>query len=69
MFKTLTWREWPSGLRHCRWIGNLSVQSLLGAQPGLGTQTCYKASGDLQGETWINAVINIGWVTLPAHFT
>ena len=44
------------------------VQTPLGPQPCLGTQPCYEASGDLQVKTWINAMINIGWVTLSAHF-
>ena len=36
--KTLTWGEWPSGLRHYKWIGRLLVQTPLGALPGLGNQ-------------------------------
>ena len=58
--KTLTWREWPTGLSHCGWIGRFLVQTTLGAQPGLGIQPHYEASGDLQVETWINAVLDIG---------
>ena len=41
-------------------IGRIPVQTLIGAQPGLATQTHYKASTDLQVETKIkNAMINI----------
>ena len=32
----MLWEEWPSGLRHCCRIGRFSVQSPLGAWPGLG---------------------------------
>ena len=53
---------------HCRWIGRFLVQTPLGAQPGLGTQPRYEVSDDVQVETWVNAVMNIGWVTLSAHF-
>ena len=45
--------------------GSNPVDSL----PVLGTQPLYEASGHLQVETWINAVINIEWVTLSPHFT
>ena len=39
-------------------IGRLPVQTPLGAWPGLGTQSHYKAPGDLRVENE-NAVINI----------
>ena len=37
----------------------------LSAHPGLGTQPCYKAPGDLHVELVKKAVINIGLVRLP----
>ena len=45
-------REWPSGLKRC--------ETPLGARLGLGTQSRYKAPGDLQVEINKNAMINIG---------
>ena len=49
-----------------QWVKALQINwkvpglTLLGARPGLGIQSHYEASGDLQVETWINAVIDIG---------
>ena len=64
VLKTLTSGEWPSGLRHWKWIGRFLVQTPLGALPGLGNQPCYEAPSDLRVKTWIKAIINIGWVRL-----
>ena len=43
-------REWPSGLMHSNQNQKVAGSSPLGAQPGLGTQPCYKAPSDLQVE-------------------
>ena len=40
-------------------IGRFLVQTPLDARPGLGTQPCYEAPGDLPVEPVENAVINI----------
>ena len=64
ILKTLTWGEWPSGLRPCKWIGRFLVQTPLSALSGLGAQWRFEAPSDLWVETWVKAVINIGWVTL-----
>ena len=45
-------------------IGGFPVQTLLGASPGLGTQPCYKAPGNLQLKIVENTVLNIGLVRL-----
>ena len=45
-------------------MGMFPVQTPLGAQPGLGTQPCYEAPGDLQAELVKNTVNNIGLVRL-----
>ena len=42
------WGEWPSGLRRCKWIRRFTVQTPLGARPGLGTQCCYEVPCDLR---------------------
>ena len=64
ILKALTWGEWHSGLRRCKWIGRFLVQTPLGALRGLGTQPYYKTPSDLLVKTWINAVIKLGLVTL-----
>ena len=51
---------WPRGLR-C-WQRNGQRHSA-----GLRDPPCYVASGDLWVESWINAVIKIGWVRLSAR--
>ena len=50
-----------NGLKHCTKMKRLPAQTLLGAQPGSGTQPCYKVSTD----HWVkngkkNADSNIG---------
>ena len=45
--ETGVWGDWPSGLRCCDQNWRVAVQTLLGARPGLGTQPCYEAPGDL----------------------
>ena len=64
ILKFLIRGEWPSGLKHFKWTGRFLVQIPLGSLPGLRKQPCYEAPSDLLVETWINALINIAWVTL-----
>ena len=45
------WQNWKA-------LGSNSTRDLAGHQP------CYESHGDLWIQTWINAVINIGWVRL-----
>ena len=40
ILKTVSRREWPSGLKHCRWIGKFLAQILVGVLPVL---SCYEA--------------------------
>ena len=48
-------------------IGTFSVQTPLGARPGLGTQPRYEAPGDPRVELVENAVINIELVRLSSR--
>ena len=45
-------------------IGRLLVQNSLGTEPVLEIQPHYKNLGDLRVKTWINAMINTGFVAL-----
>ena len=42
--------EWPRGLRCCAWNQEVPGSNPLGAQLDFGTQTHYKAPGDLEVE-------------------
>ena len=66
IFKIPTWGEWSDGLRHCKWMGRFLIKTRLCTLPGLGNQPrcTQKAPSDLSVGTWINAMINIWWVTL-----
>ena len=44
------WRDCPSELSHCKWIGRFLVRTPLSAWPGLGTQSRYEAHHELQVE-------------------
>ena len=57
--ETGVWGDWPSGLRCCDQNWRVAVQTLLGARPGLGTQPCYEAPGDLCFE-----YVKCKWLTL-----
>ena len=45
-------------------MGRILVQTLLGTQLSLRTQSCYKARSDLEFELVSSAAINIGLVML-----
>ena len=64
--KSLTYGEWPSGLRRNRWIGGFLVQTTLSPKSSdkFRTQPRFEVFGGLCSKTWIKVVINIGWVTL-----
>ena len=53
ILKTLTWREWLSGLRRCKWIVRLLVRISLAALSGLGIQPRYETLRHLWFETWM----------------
>ena len=67
IMKTLTRGVWPSSWRGCRWIGRFLVQTLIDAWPGLGTQPCIVAHGDLRVETWIHLVLTLGEWHCPLY--
>ena len=48
-------------------VNHSEVQTTVGAwDQGTGTQSCYKAPGDLLVKNWqLNAVINIEWMRSP----
>ena len=53
LYSNATGREWSSGLRRCD--QNWKIQNPLGARPGVWTQPCGKAPGDL----WVNEVSSL----------